>query len=558
MAQHVAIHDNDLGDFMCDLCSEMFTIRYQLKQHSQKHKNTELPSQNDPSGNGGPENDFLASENFKSESADQKPASKVTSLADAASDQSTDPPMSGMGDNSERMLVSAISVVDIKQEPKDSDFTSDLPESSNTAVKFGVQTPAYLSQFPVSTMKTAYTGSVPLNSRRASVISGMFKIADEGVDDPGETGVSDTVKMPRESTPGNVSKTDTPQSQTNRLFDAHDFTNSPDFSSLTDDNLPFDPFLRTKESVSALGCKITDKVVPLPSADKFASGKNYTLSKHENVLNLLGALKHRSLIQQNSNVSKSDSHDSSASDTSENVRSSVAHAQLSKGPGVGGMKQSILHSAIEGRLQGTAQVSAGDYMNLLHKTVPKDLKQNFPPKTLTENIDSKSRSDTKTGSQASLHSVLDILKGQSSAGHVKAQIDTGSLDLSTHGQTQVPLSNILKSKVPVNKSDITSVRSLSSGQSSSASRHKQQTDLLFAQSFLNPTFMSNPLSSTGIHSGIAGKSSAQEREKRPLGGFISMNDQLQSGFLFSMEGNMKDNLSADKSKDEPSGLLSNF
>lgn len=525
--QHVAAHDNDSGNFMCDLCSDMFTVRRHLKEHSCSKENSQL--------------------GVKGELEKTLPK-KSNDIKNLNSNYILDKVFSG--NNS--------LVTDFKQEPKSCDDNTGLSSSPPNSDSENILT---LSKFPLTTVKTEDIGLTTFPRQRASVISGTFNVDSDSRTEHSDSRDSAVLNPSKnkDKSVRNISKPGFSQSQSHRFFDTSEFSNSPDFSSLTeDDHHSFDPFLRTKENnSSAVDNKNTGDAFAQSSAEKLAIGKQFPHSKQENILlSFAGALKQRPSVSQSSSAIRNDMRGNHVSSDVESARPSVVHSQPGQSPTTGGGKHSILQSAISSRIPGGFQMNPLDYVNYLSKAAAGSAKQKLPPKTLSQHSDGKSPVDIKSGNRSSAHSVLDMLKSAPSSGsHLKTQLQSG-LDLKSQSPTQNPPANVLKSKFLSNKSDLSSGKSNLTSQGAPSSRHRQPADLsIFAQSYLSHQLVPGSVSNVGNHPDIAKSSAGQDKGRRHLSNLLGVSDTLPSGFMFNVEDHVKD---SDKKQDEGPGLLSHF
>lgn len=518
LSQHEGVHDDDAGDFMCDVCSEVFKVRRLLKDHSLSHIN-ESPSQTQP---------------MKTETTGGDNKTKVDSNFDTLLNEGSD------------------FLTDIKQER----VNFESPTKSHSQIL----SPPVETQF--TTVKTEDLDFITGNRQRASVISGMFNIHDGN-----ESSHRQSPSSGKPSKVSSRSKSGISQTQSNRFFEASDFSNSPDFSSLTDDDHPpFDPFINTKDNNtnSLLDSKNTGDAFAQISSGKAAADTVCTESKQRT--GFKGALKHRALKLQKSSVSKTGSQGSVnvSNNGAESARPSVSVSQPGPVPSgdvhvTRGGKHSILQSAITSNLPEAFAMNTADYINsILHKSSADLLRQNLPNKTVSENV-LKLQTDIKSSGHGSLHGVLDILKGNSSGSHLKAQLQS-SLGSTPPSQSQDPQANVMKSKFMSNQSDGPTSRAMPTGRGGPGSRHKQHTDFsILAQSYRDSSVVPGSMSNTSMHSSMLGPVATAERGgKRALRNLIGVSDPLQSSFLFGIDEHVKDNLGSEKNPEDSSGLLTNF
>ena len=539
----MVVHDGDVGDFMCDLCSEMFKVRRDLKDHSLRHKSM-VRGQEHP---------------FKTEASMMEIGSTSHSQFDMNASKSHDN-FDGLLDGNRLNVIKQ----ETGAESMDSSGGDNSVRGRKDTPKLDSHVLSQLLEPHFSTVKSEDLDFISGNRQRASVISGMFKV-DDG---------KDNSRSPRLNlTDGGSyrSKTGMPRSQRNKYSEASEFSNHSDFSSPPeDDHSPFDPLIHTKDKDVSFA--MISNIKNADNANAFAHGKfsstNHTHSKQDSMMiGFSGALKHRVMNPQHSfggsgSNTKGHGSDNVSNRGVESARTPVFQSRpVSDLSMPGEVNHSILQSAITSDVPRSFQMNAAEYLNsILHKPTYEESKQNSAPKKLSsEKIDApKPHSELKPPNRGNVHSVLDILKGLGSGGQLKAQLQSTTHSSSPSHSTQNSATNIFKSKLVSNKSQSSQGPALTSVSSSSKFRHHPDLSVL-AQSYRGSSFVPSSLSNTSGNAGNQGTAVAQDRGgKRPLGNFIGGNDPVKSGFIFRIEDQLKDSLGSEKKQDDASGLLSNF
>ena len=224
LVAHLPSHDNDQGSFMCDLCPDIFTVRRQLKEHVKTHNSQFTHSGDDP-----PKPCIGLTGTIGCESLD----------GPQNSSRRADPAYSFVGKKLlATMLGSALTSVSQSESvrvssPKDLLLPSQI-KTENTS--------------PSEQESASGEDAGFVNRTRASVISGMFNVNDDQSPERSALGLGqpsrkkDNSKMTQSQDGGSVSgSTVVSAIRGDRFYEVNEFVNSPDFSSLTeDDNLDLD------------------------------------------------------------------------------------------------------------------------------------------------------------------------------------------------------------------------------------------------------------------------------------------------------------------------------
>ncbi|KAL4221395.1 hypothetical protein ACF0H5_019653 [Mactra antiquata] len=225
LSSHLTLHDEDVGSFMCELCPEIFTVRKLFVEHSKVHES-------------------MAGNVLKPDS----------SMIETKPIQSTD--------------VGIENVDFLKTESPDTDsrlkgpFTSRLHDTiENSDFTSGKQDTTLIGSdnLPVTVKSEILDLNFPCagNRSRASVISGTFRIDDEpDTKHLGSLNRYSKSNMMSDSATGlSKGNSDMYSVRSNdfldsgKLFEPSDFSNSPDFSTLTDvDDL--NPFEGLSDTIS--------------------------------------------------------------------------------------------------------------------------------------------------------------------------------------------------------------------------------------------------------------------------------------------------------------------
>lgn len=226
--QHVRIHDNDEGSFMCDLCSEIFSVRKNFIEHSKQH---ELGTGKLTGSCPGSAMSTGSSHITETSPSLNQFASKINEISCCV--------------NTEKATVQMV-----KQEVDCESF--DFLGSSNENISN-----AKGNSLGVKTEFEGMNAGLPNNRSRASVISGTFRIDDESGDSR-QSSIQEKVAVSRGNLnvenlvsltgKGSFNRTSSNLRSPNflasdRFFEPADFSNSPDFSTLTEgDDLDLSPF----------------------------------------------------------------------------------------------------------------------------------------------------------------------------------------------------------------------------------------------------------------------------------------------------------------------------
>ncbi|XP_045162530.2 uncharacterized protein LOC123527251 [Mercenaria mercenaria] len=242
--QHVASHDNDEGTFMCDFCSDIFKVRKQLIEHSKQHDVVMGPS------------------------VGNSPRTPTTSVAS-----------SQITETGQSLTDVVLNNVEIESRKETEKFTTIKQEVDSNDFQFLSAGRENLlnTKENARNVKSEMFGVIPglpSNRSRASVISGTFRIDDESGDSRqsnmqeratfprGNLSDENFINLPDKSTINRTSSNARSPDflDSDRFFEPSDFTNSPDFSTLTEsDDLDLSPF----ESVSNSLKKDGDKSVKI-------------------------------------------------------------------------------------------------------------------------------------------------------------------------------------------------------------------------------------------------------------------------------------------------------